>query len=332
MLFYIPNADFSDKQAAQTFVKDLAKCLSESGDFAPYKVMDYSSTSWVLDQNNDWRAVFFPDKPTLVDIFCRYKSQEEEVPALIAWLKRNYDANPVKAKEGQSPEPEPQPQASAGYEAAVATLRALGYTYHGGEQWKPPLGKLTMRAAGSESADLGPLWVQARQQHPHNEDYPNSAFYGALEVFAKSVIQQSRTEVDWSQAGKLIEVVTDPRVRQHTTGTSNWAAAVCKLMAEVEKPARPAQQLWTDDEIIDTANEVHRAMPEGADEQDELLAIIRELESKLPQAATAAVPASAATSVGCQEQLSFITAELKTLNSRLAEALYRGTPIKVAKA
>ena len=25
--------------------------------------------------------------------------------------------------------------------AAVATLKSLGYTYHGGEQWKPPLGK-----------------------------------------------------------------------------------------------------------------------------------------------------------------------------------------------
>lgn len=26
-------------------------------------------------------------------------------------------------------------------QAAVATLKALGYTYHGGEVWKPPLGK-----------------------------------------------------------------------------------------------------------------------------------------------------------------------------------------------
>lgn len=331
MLFYIPGRDFSDKQIAQAFVRATAKVLGESGDFAPYKVMDSSSTSWVLDQGNDWRAVFFPDKPTLVDIFCRYKSQEEEgMPALTAWLKQNYEAVPVKLKEAQSPEP--QQRTTAEHEAALATVKAQGYTYHGGEQWKPPLGKMPMQAMSSCNLDLGSLWVQARQQHPHNEDYPNSAFYSALEMFAKSVIQQSRTDVDWSQAGKLIEVVTDPRVRQHTTGTSNWAAAVCKLMAEVEKPARPAQQLWTDDEIIDTANEVHRAMPEGADDQAELIAIIRELESKLPQAATAAVPASAATSVGCQEKLSFIADELKTLNSRLAEALYRGTPIKVAKA
>ena len=26
--------------------------------------------------------------------------------------------------------------------AAIKTLEFLGYTYHGGEQWKPPLGKL----------------------------------------------------------------------------------------------------------------------------------------------------------------------------------------------
>lgn len=32
----------------------------------------------------------------------------------------------------------------------------------------------------------------------------------------------------------------------------------------------------TDDEIIDTANEVHRAMPVGSDNQDEVLAIVKE--------------------------------------------------------
>lgn len=32
----------------------------------------------------------------------------------------------------------------------------------------------------------------------------------------------------------------------------------------------------TDDEIIDTANEVHRAMPIGSDEQDEVLEIVKE--------------------------------------------------------
>lgn len=32
----------------------------------------------------------------------------------------------------------------------------------------------------------------------------------------------------------------------------------------------------TDDEIIDTANEIHRAMPAGSDDQDEILAIVKE--------------------------------------------------------
>lgn len=46
------------------------------------------------------------------------------------------------------------------------------------------------------------------------------------------------TTTDWTQAGKLIEVVSDQRVRQYITGTSNWAAAVCQLMADATRPAQ----------------------------------------------------------------------------------------------
>ena len=35
-------------------------------------------------------------------------------------------------------------------DAAVATLKGLGYTFHGGEQWKPPLGKTPYIAKGVE--------------------------------------------------------------------------------------------------------------------------------------------------------------------------------------
>lgn len=40
-------------------------------------------------------------------------------------------------------------------------------------------------------------------------------------------------------------------------------------------PAAPAPVALTDEEIIDIGNETHRAMPAGADDQDELLAIVR---------------------------------------------------------
>jgi len=39
--------------------------------------------------------------------------------------------------------------------------------------------------------------------------------------------------------------------------------------------------MLTDDEIIEIGNEVHRAMPDDADEQMELLAIAREIEDRL---------------------------------------------------
>lgn len=40
-----------------------------------------------------------------------------------------------------------------------------------------------------------------------------------------------------------------------------------------------------DDWIIDMANEVHRAMPAGRDEQDELIAIVRKAEKEIRQKA-----------------------------------------------
>lgn len=39
----------------------------------------------------------------------------------------------------------------------------------------------------------------------------------------------------------------------------------------------------TDDEIIDIGNEVHRAMPVGSDDQEELIAIVRECFTALGQ-------------------------------------------------
>lgn len=44
-------------------------------------------------------------------------------------------------------------------------------------------------------------------------------------------------------------------------------------------PSQPERKPMTDDEIIDLANEVHRAMPDDADDQAELLAIVREVEA-----------------------------------------------------
>lgn len=40
--------------------------------------------------------------------------------------------------------------------AAVKTLRNLGYTYNGGEVWKPPLGDLPTHIAAAEPAEAQP--------------------------------------------------------------------------------------------------------------------------------------------------------------------------------
>ncbi|MFY1847918.1 Lar family restriction alleviation protein [Achromobacter dolens] len=45
------------------------------------------------------------------------------------------------------------PQASAEKDAAVRTLTAKGYTWHGGEQWKPPLGDSNATLARLDASD-----------------------------------------------------------------------------------------------------------------------------------------------------------------------------------
>lgn len=44
----------------------------------------------------------------------------------------------IRARMPKKPEPAVGPIEQA---SAVATLKAMGYTYHGAEQWKPPLGE-----------------------------------------------------------------------------------------------------------------------------------------------------------------------------------------------
>lgn len=60
----------------------------------------------------------------------------------------------------------------------------------------------------------------------------------ALEAAPQPAQQPVQHAVDWTQAGKLIEVVNSHWVSRHMTGTSNWAAAVCKLMAEATRPSQ----------------------------------------------------------------------------------------------
>lgn len=55
--------------------------------------------------------------------------------------------------------------------------------------------------------------------------------------------QPAQQQVDWTQVGKLIEVIHDQRVRQHITGTSNWAAAVCRLMEEETRPVKKEERM-----------------------------------------------------------------------------------------
>lgn len=63
----------------------------------------------------------------MTDMICRKSMQRCQTPAMCA--PYGGCADPSTARGG------------AAIEAAIATLTAMGYTYNGGQQWKPPVGK-----------------------------------------------------------------------------------------------------------------------------------------------------------------------------------------------
>jgi len=54
------------------------------------------------------------------------------------------------------------PIAPTGADAAIRTLTRLGYTYHGGEQWKPPLGKAPAFASAARASAAQPAVPRAQ--------------------------------------------------------------------------------------------------------------------------------------------------------------------------
>lgn len=61
-------------------------------------------------------------------------------------------------------------------------------------------------------------------------------------IAASAQPQSSRIEIDWKQAGTLIEATH--AARDHIVGTTNWAAAVYRHMAERARKASPPKPTW----------------------------------------------------------------------------------------
>lgn len=61
-------------------------------------------------------------------------------------------------------------------------------------------------------------------------------------IAASAQPQSARIEIDWKQAGALIEAAH--AARDHIVGTTNWAAAVYRHMAEHARKASPPKPTW----------------------------------------------------------------------------------------
>lgn len=55
----------------------------------------------------------------------------------------------------------------------------------------------------------------------------------------------------------------------------NMSVSLTKIRNAEQALAYPIEVSLTDDEIVEAANEAHRALPDYADEQDEIIAVVR---------------------------------------------------------
>ncbi len=87
--------------------------------------------------------------------------------------------------------------------AAVRTLEAAGYTYEGGDRWKPPVAKIDESAHGHmmRLADA----VQTLNQ---------ALMFAGLEKGAMFVVLDGPQEIDRLQAALRDATVPDPNVKQ----------------------------------------------------------------------------------------------------------------------
>lgn len=84
-----------------------------------------------------------------------------------------------------------------------------------------------------------------------------------------------------SNATKLVRILRDALQQiDDALVPEDWAGD--RRMLDITGPAIAKAEKWlTDGWIIDIANEVHRAMPAGSDEQEEIVAIVRAVLSEL---------------------------------------------------
>jgi hypothetical protein len=94
---------------------------------------------------------------------------QQVLDALLYWqYKNNSDGkihtecalyvNLIPLLQSKLEEPAPKPMMTDEAIAAIRTLTFLGYTYHGAEQWKPPLGKKPEPVAYLAWRDGQPCW------------------------------------------------------------------------------------------------------------------------------------------------------------------------------
>ena len=79
-------------------------------------------------------------------------------------------------------------------QAALRTLEGLGYTYHGGDQWKPPLGPVPDLAKLSPEQEL--RWVLQAIADPENQPSQfGTVTIAHMDAYAAEAVKQERERI-----------------------------------------------------------------------------------------------------------------------------------------
>lgn len=131
-------------------------------------------------------------------------------------------------------------------------------------------------------------WVEADEQITPTQECGYDETTGTCTQNPCCHPQVQQPAVSFDQVARALEGVDRTETSDDTGwwATSAGAAFGAEKLDELRKlfaqqPAPADVPLLDDDWIIDMANEVHRAMPAGSDEQEELLTVVREAEKEI---------------------------------------------------
>lgn len=98
MIIKHKHFNFGTPEERKRIINFVSTTIEGRKDFIPYKPNEHDDRFWTLDSGNDWKILFYDDKPDQFRITYRYNSPEvNKEERLCKWLQVRFSMfNPVE--------------------------------------------------------------------------------------------------------------------------------------------------------------------------------------------------------------------------------------------